>query len=236
MIQGYFIIITVRAVFWIPLLLIFRFFVKIGLPPAHVWFIHLSFFIERTIFLFITSVHKLFPLFVIGKIVWSFTWMLVLIGVLWARRVLIYQACSFSLVLIYSSIVHRSWILLRLGTSKVLSRVYWILYSLLILFFVSSIFSFKLKILSISQGSRRGVIWLILSGLPPFVLFWLKAEIIIRISRISLFYPRGMAITSVIALVSYYWAFNLRTLQHSYKQGIFLIPIILVLAFTQICY
>jgi hypothetical protein len=45
--QAYFMVLSLVGLLWMPLFLVLGFVLKVGLPPMHIWFIKLSFFMEK---------------------------------------------------------------------------------------------------------------------------------------------------------------------------------------------
>lgn len=206
-IQAYFMILSLVGLLWIPLLLVLGLLLKVGLPPIHIWFIKLSFFIKKWVFLIFSTLHKLLPLFLLGR--------LFLLGSYFLRALLlvagrlIFQVFELFLVLITSSIVHRRWTLLRIQYRLKLSLTYWILYSLVFFTFLSTIHFFLLFKRGVEQSSSTGTIWLILSGLPPFIIFWLKVWIFLFVVQARLGLRLILIFISVFALTGYFRAFHI---------------------------
>jgi len=136
-IQAYFMILGLLGVFWVPLLLIFRLFLKIGLPPTHIWFLKLSVLIRKWVFIFFSTLHKLLPLLLLGRLFMS-SYLLTRMILLVSTR-LIYQVFEFLFVIMTSSIVHRGWILLGLQFNLKTGLAYWIIYSLVFLLLLITI-------------------------------------------------------------------------------------------------
>jgi len=205
-IQVYFMILSLMGLLWFPVLLILGFFLKIGLPPIHIWFIKLTFLIKKWVFLIFSTAHKLFPLVLLGSLFTRrryFLWVLLLIG---GR--LIFQVFDFFFILLASSIVHSSWTLLAIQFSLKLRLTYWILYSLVFLIFLSTVHFFLLFKRGVEQSRSTAIAWLILSGLPPFVIFWLKIWIFLRLCQTRESLSLIVVIISVLALASYFRAFH----------------------------
>jgi hypothetical protein len=205
--QAYFIILGLVGLLWTPLLLVVGFLLKVGLPPIHIWFMKLSFFMKKWVFLIFSTLHKLLPLFLLGRLFLLGSYFLGVLLLLAGR--LIFQVFELFLILITSSIVHRRWTLLRIQYRLKLSLTYWILYSLVFFTFLSTIHFFILFKRGIEQSSSTRVMWLILSGLPPFVIFWLKVWIFLFIVQIRVGLRLVLIFTSVLALASYFRAFHI---------------------------
>lgn len=207
-IQTYFIILALMGLLWFPLLLILGFLLKIGLPPIHIWFMKLAFLMEKWVFLVFSTIHKLFPLLLLGRLFLSrsyFFWILLLI----AGR-LIFQVFDFFFILLASSVIHRSWTLLAIQFNIKLRLTYWILYSLVFFIFLRTVHFYLLFKRGIEQSSSTAIAWLILSGLPPFVIFWLKIWIFFRLIQVRENLSLILILISVLALASYFRAFHAR--------------------------
>lgn len=207
-IQTYFIILGLMGLLWFPLLLMLRLLLKIGLPPIHIWFMKLAFFMEKWIFFVFSTLHKLFPLLLLGGLFLRrsyFFWVLLLI----AGR-LIFQVFEFFFILLASSVIHRSWTLLAIQFNLKLRLTYWISYSLVFFVFLRTIHFSLLFKRGIEQSSSTAIAWLILSGLPPFVIFWLKIWIFLRLIQVRENLSLVLVIISVLALASYFRAFHAR--------------------------
>jgi hypothetical protein len=201
---------------------------KIGLPPIHVWFIKLSFFMKKWVFLLFSTIHKLLPLLFMGRLLLSSYVVLAILLVIAGR--LIFQVFELFIVLLTSSIVHRSWTLLSIQFNLKLSLRYWILYSFVFLLFLSTIHFLFLFKGGIEQSSSTAIIWLILSGLPPFIMFWLKVWIFLLLVQVRPGLRLILVFTSVLALTSYFRAFHvsLRLTYFSRVISIFFISIFFI--------
>lgn len=204
--QAYFIVLSLVGLLWVPLLLALGFFLKVGLPPIHIWFMKLSFFIKKWVFLIFSTLHKLLPLFLLGRLFLLGSYFLGVLLLVAGR--LIFQVFELFFILITSSIVHRSWTLLRIQYRLKLSLTYWILYSLVFFTFLTTIHFFMLFKRGVEQSSSTSVIWLILSGLPPFVMFWLKVWIFLFIVQVRVSFGLVLITVSILALTSYFRAFH----------------------------
>lgn len=205
--QAYFMVLGLVGLLWTPLILILGFLLKVGLPPIHVWFIKLSFFIKKWVFLIFSTLHKLLPLFLLGRLAFLGSYFLTALLLVAGR--LIFQVLELFFILITSSIVHRRWTLLRIQYRLKLSLTYWILYSLVFFMFLSTIHFFILYKRGVEQSSSTSVIWLILSGLPPFIMFWLKVWIFLFIVQVRVGLRLVLVFISVLALASYFRAFHI---------------------------
>jgi len=206
--QAYFIVLSLVGLLWMPLLLALGLLLKVGLPPIHIWFMKLSFFIKKWVFLIFSTLHKLLPLFFLGRLFLLGSYLLGALLLVAGR--LIFQVFELFLILITSSIVHRRWTLLRIQYRLKLSLTYWVLYSLVFFTFLGTIHFFTLFKRGVEQSSSTSVIWLILSGLPPFIIFWLKVWIFLLIVQVRVGLRLVLITISVLALTSYFRAFHIR--------------------------
>jgi len=205
--QAYFIVLSLVGLLWIPFLLALGLFLKVGLPPIHIWFMKLSFFMKKWVFLIFSTLHKLLPLFFLGRLFLLGSYLLGALLLVAGR--LIFQVFELFIILITSSIVHRRWTLLRIQYRLKLSLTYWVLYSLVFFTFLGTIHFFMLFKRGVEQSSSTSTIWLILSGLPPFIIFWLKVWIFLFIVQVSVGLRLVLISVSVLALTSYFRAFHI---------------------------
>jgi len=215
-IQAYFMILGLVGLLWVPIFLFFGLLLKIGLPPMHIWFIKLSFFMKKWVFLFFSTIHKLLPLLFIGSLLLRSNVFLIVLLVIAGR--LIFQVFELFLVLLTSSIVHRSWTLLGIQFNLKLSLRYWTLYSIVFFLFLSTIHFLLLFKRGIEQSSSTAIIWLVLSGLPPFVMFWLKLWIFMLLVQVRSRLGLVLVFISVLALTRYFRAFH-TSLRLTYFSG-----------------
>ena len=151
--------------------------IKMGLPPFHLWFITLLSFFKKRLFFVILTFHKLLPVVLISKIMpLSFTRRAIQLLLL-TRGVFILQVRGVFSVFLVSSIIHSGWLILRRVISLSLGLFYWSCYSALVFLFLVSIRSRRVKLTDLNQTSYRSLLWLTMSGIPPFTVFWLKLRI-----------------------------------------------------------
>lgn len=204
--QAYFIILRLIGLLWLPVLLLIGFFLKIGLPPIHIWFMKLTFFLKKWVFFIFSTIHKLFPILLLGSLLMGrrfFLWVLLLI----AGRI-IFQLLDFFFIILISSIIHSGWTLLAVQFNYKIGLTYWIIYSSVFLTFLRTIHFILLFKRNVEQSSSTTITWLVLSGLPPFVMFWLKMWIFIRLVQVRENLSLVLISMSVLALTSYFRAFH----------------------------
>jgi len=206
-IQGYFIFLGLIGLLWYTPALVFRLLLKVGLPPFHLWFFSISFYLYKNIFTFFITIHKLIPLFLIRKVS---TFIVYFIGaILVSSGVLLFQVSDFLYTFISSSLLHTGWIILAILLSNKVGLIYWLLYSLLIIIMISILVFKTIALLSLEQSSLISLSWLILSGVPPFTIFWLKLSILYLAMWFNFRIILLLILTSVLALSSYFRAFHI---------------------------
>jgi len=232
-IQRYFLILRlVRILVFYPILVV-RILIKLGLPPFHLWFVRLSRVLSKRGFAFIITLHKLLPIFLLAKILLTYISFLVFL-----RRIII-VGTSLSIrrtlffTLTFSSIIHRAWIVLRVLIRKGFLLFYWFSYRGLLIILIRVLSLTKLNQAAIIQRRLTRKIWLLMSGIPPFIIFWLKVHIVIWFSfSLGFFFRIFIILVRVFALTSYYrtWHFR-RILESRTVTGSFFRPLIIVLLF-----
>jgi len=209
LIQGYFILVRLLRLLWVLPLLRITMLLKIGLPPFHSWFIIIAVSLVPFPFLFIRTLHKVLPLFVMTKALLKGALLMIGLRLVFSTFLLI-QSSTLFLVLVNSSLVHGSWLVIRALSGRRLIVLYWFSYRILLRILLSSIYMPFLLARS-SRGTRlTRASWLVLRGFPPLVIFWLKANIFIVLLSISLLVSLVLAIPSVLALRVYFRAYHLR--------------------------
>lgn len=207
LIQTVFLLVRLISILWYIRIIILVMLLKLGIPPFHLWFINLTSTMNKYSFLFITTVHKILPLFRIRKFLYT-THRYLIILVILRTGILIIERNELFNTLIVSSIIHRGWILVRRWVSIKIIFLYYIIYSLII-----SLFVFTLKIKSLwysrtEQNRNSRSLWIILSGFPPFSLFWLKVILLSILVFKTLRLRFILILVSVIRLFVYYRIFH----------------------------
>lgn len=206
LIQGYFIFLGLIGLLWFPLTLRLRLLLKVGLPPFHLWFFSISFYLHKNIFRFFITIHKLIPLFFLSKIATPLLYLIRLILI--SSGILIFQVRDFFYTFISSSLLHTGWIIIAILLSSKTGALYWMLYSRLVIIIIA-IFTFKvINLLGIEQSRLTSFSWLILSGIPPFTIFWLKLNILYQVCWFRFSIIILLIINSVLGLSSYFRAFH----------------------------
>jgi NADH:ubiquinone oxidoreductase subunit 2 (subunit N) len=209
------------------ILLIVRMFLKIGLPPIHSWVLHLFMVLHKIAFWFISTIHKLLPLIFLINL-FSFRILnrsLVIIRII-LRIVMSVRRITITLVLGYSSIIHTGWILFRCIRGMNLTLFYLIGYYFLLMTFLIRSRGHNLRLTIFNQNSLLSYTWLVLSGLPPFLMFWLKMSVLI-----GLFYlvieSFLLIVTLIVTILAYFRVFSLNLIREQSFYQIFTLTAVL---------
>lgn len=182
-------------------------FLKIGLPPFHLWLIVLLRYFNKKILFLMLRFHKILPILLVSKVIRERvrTTMQLLLR---AGGVCILQVSGVYFVFLVSSLVHSAWLIIRRLASSRLVLFYWVNYSVLIYLFLFSFKQTNIQKINLRQTSTIRVLWLILAGVPPFTVFWLKLSIFININYITIL-SILLILISIISISSYYRAYHL---------------------------
>jgi hypothetical protein len=212
-IQRYFLLVSIFSFLSLKEILLVGVILKLGLPPFHSWFIRITSVIVGKVFLFLSTIHKLLPLLFLRKLI-STTTIVFLSRLIVIASIYLVDTISLFSTLVFSSITHSLWIvfssLLRLG----FILIYFVLYSIVIVSLLSkfSLFHQLNQIYLISRSSRN-LSWLVLSGLPPLALFWMKVGVLYwLLLNLRLLRCLILLITRVFALRGYFRAMFYRSL------------------------
>lgn len=223
LVQRYFSLIFLVILLRMPGLIIIRLILKMGLPPFYKWVITLFKFFRKKRLLFAITLHKILPT-VFSRKCFSVLLRLLSITIL---CILFLRAIDLFLVLMFSSFLHGWWVIFAGYFYQKLFWQYWVVYrGILFLFLISIIFS-KSRLLSGGQTAFRGISFLILSGFPPFLLFWVKVSVFIVLVVSRIYLALILIFSSVIRLFVYFRILCLRLgLRH--KNNARLIPVLAV--------
>lgn len=210
----------------LPILILLR----MGVPPFHIWAIHIYYFLKKETFLFITTIHKIIP-FLILKRVLTLSLLFILIILRVATAFLILEVRDFYSAIIVSSIRHSFWLLFCVLIQSKLFYLYFIVYRIVISIFIRRLSTKNLIQSNNHQNTATTIIWLVLSGLPPFRVFWLKVSLLIVIVWTSTTFSLFLLITAVVRLFVYFRIFHcsIRTPFLQISKQTALIPIIGIL-------
>lgn len=207
-VQPFFLVIGLVRLSWWNRALIIRLLLKLGVPPFHVWAVHVLRYLNKRIFVFITTLHKVVPILLIVKL-WGYYLVtpVLLLSVLTLSLIL--QSRGLFIVITFSSILHRGWIILRGGISIGFYWIYLISYVSLVFGLFSSLSIDSVLFGGSSQRLAASLYWLVLSGIPPFVMFWLKLFIIRALLRLSTATSFSILVAVLMSTLAYFRVFVL---------------------------
>ena len=185
---------------------------KIGAAPLHLWFPQTTKNIKWGPIFILLTWQKIAPLFLMAAFsrVICVTFFATISAVIGSFRGV--NQTNFKLILTFSSIVHRGWLILLASTSSLLTFLYFLIYASTLAFIVWSLSTFKKKrikgINASTLGPRKKFLFSInimsLGGLPPFLGFTAKIlSLILLIKFLPLPILLILILTSVITLIFY---------------------------------
>jgi len=232
-IQSYFLIIRLSRVLFLPSILIISFLLKLGLPPFHIWFLRVSRTLNKLSFSFIITIHKLIPIIFLRKVLFRvLSFILVSLRLVITGLTLVRRRTLF-FTLLFSSIVHSVWILLGVLIRKSFLIFYWVIYRILFITLIRLLSFMKLEQSYLIQRIFTSKCWLLISGIPPFMLFWLKVYLLIWLAyRIGFFIGIAIIVVRVFALTSYYRTWHYGSLvEYRYIRRVSLRSILIIVIF-----
>nr|YP_006576249.1 NADH dehydrogenase subunit 2 [Perna viridis]AFK75949.1 NADH dehydrogenase subunit 2 [Perna viridis]UJM44263.1 NADH dehydrogenase subunit 2 [Perna viridis] len=121
---------------------------------------------------------------------------------------------------VYSSFVHNSWLILSLFYSFGVFFIYYLVYSLSVLmFFLSCWVVSKSSLMSYSVSWLGMLSLLMLSGVPPFMGFFVKLIVMLSCPSILLIICLGGSIVSLKFYISFFYSMILNSMEkYSYFQ------------------
>lgn len=165
MVQNYFVFLLLLGVIFKIEIARVAFFLKVGMPPFHLWFFMVSLGLTGPMFLIFRTVHKMVPLLTMVKLV-SMPIILLVVGI---SSILLFQVVVLYYALFCSSLVHSGWMLFSLMVRTMFFVAYFVLY---VGFLLSMLFGIKfIQYSNVSQFRLIRVVWLGISGIPPFTFF-----------------------------------------------------------------
>lgn len=224
LVQRYFSLVFLVILFRIPKLIIVRLILKIGFPPFYSWAITLFKFFRKKIFLLAVTLHKILPTIFSRKCFSAFIGLLS-IAIL---CVLFLRAINLFLVLMFSSFLHGWWVIFAGCFYQKLFWQYWFVYGGMLFLFAMSITFSKLRLLRSGQTTLRRISFLVLSGFPPFLLFWVKASVFLILVVNRIYLALVLIFSSVIRLFVYFRILCMG-LELRYKNSGKFIPVLVTL-------
>lgn len=167
--------------------------IKIGLAPFHLWFISISKHVRRIIFMWIGVVQKLVPIFILSSVfkISTLLIMIVVLRILISTLNILLQIKLIG-VLAGSRVFSSNWLVLRCGEDLWLTIKFLIVYRVLLLAviilhergFIRWLRSYQHNVSPYIKGEQF-IMLIMLGGLPPRPLFFIKLEVLFRLTRIN---------------------------------------------------
>lgn len=217
--QTFFILLALTTSIWgfwgVLLVVVF----KLGLPPFHMWMMQVIRRLPTRRFIFFSTLHKVVPLFVLGTLIT--TSLAVLMGVvgLVGSLLIIRSTRRLYWVLISSAIINTRWMILRISHNRGLTFLYWGSYSCIVLTLIWLADPYLL-LRSTKQGSSIQLFWLLGAGIPPFLIFWVKLQIIqtLLVGRKIIVWL--ILIIATLRILAYYLTLSLSKTRKGIEQAL----------------
>jgi len=232
-VQSYFLVMGLCRVFLMPFVLIAFFLIKLGIPPFHLWFIRVARSLNKNVFVFIITIHKLVPVLFLRKVLIRYISFVVLSSRLIIVGLSLIRRRTIFFTIIFSSIVHTIWISFRIVIRKNLVILYWFSYRSLLFILLSILGFIKMDQSYLTQGTFTSKCWLLISGIPPFIIFWFKVYLLIwLIYVVGVVIGTVIMLVGVLALTSYYRTWHIGSLlEHRFIPLTFISPFLIVFMF-----
>lgn len=183
--------------------------IKLRLPPFHNWIVQILIGLKTKSFLFATTIHKLSPFLFLASLFYISEWIFLGTISLIIRIIIITRTITIIGVLVVSSLVNSRWILLRIIIMFTLGVSYWLIYTLLFYRFTMRFTGIRVIFNSLKQRRILVFFWLLRSGIPPFLFFWLKLQIIINLTFYSNFFIWRLLTLLTLSFAAYYRIYSL---------------------------
>jgi len=177
---------------------------KIGVAPFHIWFPQVAKKINWTIILILLTWQKVAPLFILS--IFSNHSFFIAIAILtsYVGGVGGINQNFLKIILSYSSINHRGWLILLSASVIKLTCFYFVIYSSIIFFLtkirnllrLKSIKELNTTKLNLLEKILLSINILSLSGIPPFIGFFIKA---LTVFYLLFFFPTHIPLLLIFA-------------------------------------
>ena len=198
---------------WLRLIIIFALSIKLGLFPFYSWVLKVVRNSRLIRIFLIFTLQKFGPLCIIGALNFSREINILLINLFIFSRIVGaiggFNQSQIQLLLGYSSINHTGWMGFRFGLRINLLIFYFFIYSLLILFFIHSLYT--ISIIKVRRLVYIPIcfIYFILSmlrigGIPPLLGFFVKWIVVTSMIKENLVFWIALLITASLVILRYY--------------------------------
>jgi len=171
---------------------------KIRVPPMHLWFISILTNIRRHVFMFMITFHKVLPIFLLSKLVRNF--LLIIGGLIILTNYLRLSQVRFYYIIRFSSFIHTTSTIMISLINSWLACLYWLFYSCI---FWLIFWQFSYRLIDFNFSVMTGLCILVLSGMPPFLIFWFKINIFYWVLRFSWLLRYLVRIRFVLVFTAY---------------------------------
>jgi hypothetical protein len=238
LVQRYLLAIRLISLIYCPRVLMLVFLIKLGLPPFYQWVVALVSKMRRLTYLVFTTLHKLLPLLFISWTVLNFR--VLSLTILW-RGLFLLQMRSLLFIILGSSLINTTWIILSLLIKPVFIIMYWGLYTILTILLLTRLRRGVLALRSRHQRVLTRFVWLVVSGLPPFLIFWLKLNLVCFLLKLRFLIGILILMSRVLRIVAYFRVFQVNLVYTRIQTSIFFYPrraigLIIYLELGQGCY
>nr|YP_009346423.1 NADH dehydrogenase subunit 2 [Longidorus vineacola]AOT84234.1 NADH dehydrogenase subunit 2 [Longidorus vineacola] len=206
--QGYFTILMVSMVLIQVKLAFLMLLFKMGIPPFHLWVVAIMLKLKKKEFVFFSTLHKFIPLLALAKFSSNYSLISLAVVTMVISSILIFMLVHISLVMLFSSFIHTGWMVMSSSLNLELMLTYWLGYTYVLVTLFLLLLGSNLKSLGMSQTSASALTLLVLSGLPPFIMFWLKVNVLYGILFFSPTMVWMLLFTTVLAISAYYYTFH----------------------------
>lgn len=187
--------------------LTFSIIIKLAIFPFFSWYVTSMFGFPNILFFFARTFHKIPPILILfffqARVLYLFLFLCIIFS-LFFRGLIISVSKNIRIILIYSSIGNNSWFILSQFRGIVVFLSFFLIYSFFLYLCLSYI---KHQTSNVSCLDRARILYLcliliILSGLPPFPLFYIKIVAIMFLVFSGLnFYLLLLFIVGVVLII-----------------------------------
>ena len=179
--------------------------IKIGIFPFHFWLLNILNKEKDSIWIFIITLHKFAPLLLVLLLFLEGRYATLLILLIF-RGVILIETNSIFFIFSISSSIHTVWIVIGGLQRKKIYFFYFFLYSILVWIILKILINKILLYKEVNQNSVTRYIWLVLSGLPPFSLFWLKLNVLTLLTYLLII---SLLTVSILVLFCYFRCYQI---------------------------